>query len=559
MSTLLGWLTDPHPERGVRIADDRGGWEFVPYRELAASARRTGAAMRAAGLRPGEVVCLVLPGPRAFLTALFGAWAAGATAAPLAPPSFQGRAEYVTQLRAVLAQAAPALVVADEEAHEPVAEALGAAPWTPEEGPDEAPAAPAPLALLQFTSGSTGRPRGVRVSWRNLEANRVLQRRLIDWRAGEGIASWLPLHHDMGLIGCCLFAVAAQAPLWLMRPDQFIRDPARWLACFGPGGAAHSAAPSFAFAYAARRVRPERLAGLDLSGWRSVCVGAEPVDAAALDAFARFAAPAGFSPDAYLPSYGLAEHTLAVTAGGAPVRLVRPDWASLRFGGRVWIEESRTLGGAPVPPGGGWLVGHGLPAPQDAVTVRVLDEDGAALPAGHLGEIGLAGPSVTLGYQHAACTPRRGPGELRTGDAGFVHDGQLYVLGRMGDSLKLRARSVFVEDLDAKVAAAAGLDRDRVAVVAAHHEGRPAVAVFVEEPSGTWAAGVTEALRAELGPEPALTLVSGRRGLIQRTTSGKPRRRHLWQLLQERPLVRATILPTPGFAGEGGEQAPRCP
>src|SRR5581483_1813170 len=102
-------LTDPHPERGVRIADDRGGWEFVPYRELAAAARRTGAAMRAAGLRPGGVVCLVQTGPRGFLTALFGAWAAGATAAPLAPPSFQGRAEYVTQLRAVLAQAAPAL------------------------------------------------------------------------------------------------------------------------------------------------------------------------------------------------------------------------------------------------------------------------------------------------------------------------------------------------------------------------------------------------------------------------------------------------------------------
>ncbi|NEA52930.1 fatty acyl-AMP ligase [Streptomyces sp. SID13666] len=564
---LTAWLTDPHAGRGVRLADDSGGWTYVPYPELAAAARRAAAGMRSAGVRPGDVVCLLMPTGLPCLAALFGVWAVGATISPLPPPSFQTDDAYVEHIVAVLEQAAPALVIASGEFGDLAARAMTRAglpgrPWTPQEITAEAvpdgvapegpgseahrPVAPPAesIALLQFTSGSTGRPRGVRVSWRNLTANRALQSRLIGWKDGDGFASWLPLHHDMGLIGCCLFPVASQSDLWLMRPDQFIRDPARWLDCFAPGRAAHSAAPSFAFAYAARRVRPRRLDELDLSGWRSVCVGAEAVDPAALSAFARFAAPAGFSPDAYVPSYGLAENTLAVTGAAAPLLIVRPDWAALRMGRAVTVEDTARLGDGEVEPGSGWLVGHGFPQDGDGVAVRILDEDGAPVPAGHLGEIAVSGASVAPGY-HAGReggpdSTRFVEGELRTADAGFLHDGQLFVLGRMGDSLKLRGRSVYVDDLDAKVAAAAGLGRDRAAVVALNDRGRAGVAVFVEAAPGPWTEKVAEMLRAELGPEPALTLVAGRRGLLKRTTSGKLRRRHMWQLLQEGGLEAVT-------------------
>lgn len=371
---LTAWLTDPHPGRGVRLADDSGGWTHVPYPELAAAARRAAAGMRSAGVRPGDVVCLLMPTGLPCLAALFGVWAVGATISPLPPPSFQTDDAYVEHIVAVLEQATPALVIASGEFGDPAARAMTRAglpgrPWTPQEitagveAEAHRPVAPPAeaIALLQFTSGSTGRPRGVRVSWQNLTANRALQSRLIGWKDGDGFASWLPLHHDMGLIGCCLFPVASQSDLWLMRPDQFIRDPARWLDCFAPGRAAHSAAPSFAFAYAARRVRPRRLDQLDLSGWRSVCVGAEAVDPAALSAFARFAAPAGFSPDAYVPSYGLAENTLAVTGAAAPLLIVRPDWAALRMGRAVTVEDTARLGDGEVEPGSGWLVGHGFP------------------------------------------------------------------------------------------------------------------------------------------------------------------------------------------------------
>ncbi|WP_269858555.1 AMP-binding protein [Streptomyces sp. RPT161] len=552
MSRLISWLADPHPQRGVRFAADGGDWEFVSYRELASSARRMATEMVSAGVRPGDVVCLLMPSGRDCLAALFGTWAAGATISPLLPPSFQSDNEYTEYVSGILRQAEPALVVTAETYRPLAAEAMVRAgrsdePWIPREGATEIPIEDHDregIALLQFTSGSTGQPRGVRVSWDNLAANHAMLSRLLDWRDSDSVVSWLPLHHDMGLIGCCLFPFAAQGELWLMRPEQFIRDPARWLECLAPGKATHSAAPSFAFAYAARRVKPQRLAELDLSSWRSVVVGAEVVDPAALDAFARFAEPVGFSRDTYLPSYGLAENTLAVTGAEGPVVVVRPDWSSMRLGEPVRIQEAGKLGDRPIEPGSGWLVGHGAPHEADGVGVRILDAEGRPLPDGHLGEVAVTGSSVAQGYHggREGGSTRFVDDELRTGDAGFAHDGQLFVLGRMGDSLKLRGRSVYMDDLDAKVAAAARLDKDRIAVVAVNDRGRVGLAVFVESAPGPWTDAVTETLRGELGPEPSLTLVAGRRGLLKRTTSGKLRRRHMWQLLQEDKLKSVTVI-----------------
>jgi acyl-CoA synthetase (AMP-forming)/AMP-acid ligase II len=370
--------------------------------------------------------------------------------------------------------------------------------------------APGDLALLQFTSGSTGRPRGVRVTWGGLAANLAVIKRWAGWEDGDGVASWLPLHHDMGLIGCMLFAVAAQDHLWLMRPSQFIADPARWLACLEPGRARHSATPSFALAYAARKIPAARFGELDLSAWRSVTVGAEPVDAAALHSFTAAAAPAGFSPRAYLPAYGLAENTLAVTAAalGGPLTMVQPDWSAIRFGAAVPVRRSADLGELPVRPGAGWLIGHGMPRQGDGIGVRIVDERRRELPDGALGEIAVSGTSVAQGYH--GCPGERSAafcgGDLFTGDAGFVYGSDLYVLGRMGDSIKLRGRSVYAEDLDAKVAAATGLAKDRLVVVGAAQPSRAAVAVFADARPGPWADAAYRFLRAELGPEPAITV-----------------------------------------------------
>jgi fatty-acyl-CoA synthase len=556
MPEITSWLTEPVPGRGVHLANDGGGWDFVSYPDLAAQARRTGAELVAAGVRPGDVVCLLMPTGFPYFAAFFGVWVAGATPCPVVPPAFQAHADYVEHVATVLRQAEPSLVVTSPEYVSLVSRAMERAgrddePWLHRLGETEIePREPGELGLLQFTSGSTGDPRGARASWGNLAANLGMIYDFVDWRDGDGTASWLPLHHDMGLIGCMICTVSAQGNLWLMQPEQFIRRPAQWLGCFAPGMASHTASPAFGFSYAARRVSAEQMAGLDLSNWRTAMVGAETIDPAALARFAQHAAPAGFRGDVYVPSYGLAEATLAVTVGTGPAarRLVRVETGSLNFGDPVRILDAAPLDERPRSSHEGWLIGHGTPAAGHGVTVRVLGEDGVELPDGSLGEITVTGPNVTDGYHSGreGGSTRFVDGALHTGDAGFLHDGDLYVLGRMGDALKLNGRSVYVEDLDVKVAAACGLDRSRLAVVSVYGAAGGGVALFAEAPAdGEWAGRARAALRGELGPDCPVTVIAGTRGLVKRTSSGKPRRSHLWRLFQAGRLERAVVVPEP--------------
>ncbi|GAA0570313.1 hypothetical protein GCM10010172_63430 [Paractinoplanes ferrugineus] len=526
---VRGWLTDPRPGRGLRLATD-DGWDFHPYAELALAARRSGAAMLTGGARPGDVVCLLMPTGYPALCAFFGAWAAGLTPCMITPPSFHRTAEYVELVASIVRQARPALVVTDEKYAD-----LVEVPFRHREAADPIdvlPVAADDLAILQFTSGSTGTPRGIPVTWRNLTVNIECSRDWCDWRDGDAGASWLPLYHDMGLIGTMLTTICSQGDLSLMRPAQFLRDPARWLERMTT--AAVSASPPFALEYAAARVPAERIAGLDLSGWRTLFVGAQTVDPAVLDRFATALEPAGFDPSALRPAYGMAETTLGVTATRPRTRplVVRVDPDTLRFGQPVKVEHRFRLGDEPVPAGGGWLTGCGGPVLDTAV--GVVDEDGAEVPDGCLGEIVVSGTTVTTGRSAGSDAGEGGAGDgrLRTGDAGFRYAGELFVLGRMGDSLKVNGRVVYVEDLDAAVVEATGLAAARCVVVSAPETDRAGVALFVEGRRGEWETTAAAALRARIGPGARLRFVVGH-GLIKRTTSGKPRRRALWQQLRD--------------------------
>ena len=550
---LTSWLTEPIDGHGIHLATSDGGWEFISYPELARAARRVGAELAAAGVSPGDVVCMLMSTGFSCLATFFGIWAAGATPSLVVPPSFQSRQEYVPHVAAVLRQARPALVAGGDGYQELIAEAMAAAgradePWIYRIGTDEiTPRPPAGLAVLQFTSGSTSQPRGVRATWDNLSANTAMLRSVLGWRAGDAMASWLPLHHDMGLVGALLTTVSVQGDLWLMQPEQFIRRPFQWLSCMQPGMAAHTMSPAFTFAYLSRRIGPGQLAGLDLSQWRTATVGAEVIDPAALASFARLARPAGFSSQVYRPGYGLAEATLVVTVAPGPgAVVVRPDAACLRFGEPVRLTGTARLTERLRPDEDGWLIGHGRPAPEHGVGVSIRDDRGAVLPDGYLGEIVVTGPGVTAGYHggQPGGSTRFAGAELRTGDAGFLYGADLFVLGRMGDSLKVNGASLYVEELDAVVATATGLDRSRLAAVSDPSPGRTGVALFAEaRPGGEWVEAASQALRRRLGPDVPVTVIAGRRGLIRKTSSGKPRRRHMWQLLQAGQLPRATVLP----------------
>lgn len=547
-SALRDWLAAPNTGRGVHLAADDGGWEYRGYGELAAAARRTAGALIEEGVRPGDVVCLILPTDFACIETYFGVWAAGATVCLITPPLFQDGDDYVAHVAAILRQAAPALVIASKDLTEYAGRAMDEAglsgePWQPRQAGEAADVQPAgELALLQFTSGSSGAPRGVVVTWENLEANSELIARTAGFADDDAVASWLPLYHDMGLIGCFLTPVARQATLRLMRPDHFIRDPARWIRCFAE--AVHTAAPPFAYAYCARRVKPEQLEGVDLSGWRTAIVGAEPIDPHALEVFARLVAPFGFSRTAFKPAFGMAETTLLVTMDREPrdPLAVRPDPESLSFGEPVRILEQHTLGAASVGAKAGWVVGCGTP--EDDVPVTIVDDEGAVVGDGVLGEIVVGGASACPGYYAGAegKSTRFVDGNVHTGDAGFFHEGQLFVLGRMGDSIKVRGRSVYVEDLEAKIAEASGLGKGRIVVVGVPGAGQKGLALFAETQDESWAGAVREMLRRRLGGDVELTIVVGA-GLIQRTSSGKPRRRYMWERLRSGQMAGARVLP----------------
>jgi acyl-CoA synthetase (AMP-forming)/AMP-acid ligase II len=507
---VLSWLDTPAPARGLRVSTPRGGWHFTSYRDLAALARRAAGGLRALDVPDGAVVGVVAGGGPAFVAAFFGALAAGCTAAPLPAPSrFSDRISYDRQLGAALRVARPAAVIATPDAIDrvrPLAppgcrvadlDALTSGQSSTPHGP------PGAHSLLQFTSGSTGPARAVRISAVALAANVDAIGRWLGMTAADATATWLPPHHDMGLIGCLVTPVAHQVDLWQMRPEEFVHRPARYLECFGRHGATLTAMPAFGLDYVVRRVGADRLAGLDFSGWRALVVGAERVDPATLVAFAGHLAPYGFDARALAPAYGLAEATLAVT--GAPP-------------GRPW----RTADAG----GGARVVGCG-PALGGA-SVSIVDESGRPRRAGAVGEIVVRGPAVADGYAGdvSGSATRLTADALRTGDAGFLLDGHLYVLGRLGDALKLRGRTLFAEELEATLRAA-GVPPRRVAVLLGHVDGRAHVVALFERAEPDWPARAGPLL-GRLTEGARVVLLDAPAGTIARTASGKPRRRLLW-------------------------------
>jgi acyl-CoA synthetase (AMP-forming)/AMP-acid ligase II len=534
---LLAWTEEPDHRRGIHFAAHDDAWDHWSYATLAAHARRVAAGMTAAGVgRNGRVAVVLRSGP-GFVATLFGTMLAGATPCPVAPPLlFQDRDRYDAHVRAVLATARPSLVVTGDDLVDHLTRLTPAAVATVDDlvaraGSGDAPdRPPAELALLQFTSGSSGTPRGVRVPFGALEANVAAIRRWLAMGPDDPTASWLPVHHDMGLIGCLVTPVVNGSDLWLLGPERFVRNPLRYLRCFGSAGARLSAMPGFGLDHVTRRVPPAALDGLDFGGWRALILGAERIDPAALARFAALLAPHGFRPSAFRPAYGLAEATLAVTGLplGETYTSTPVDSAAVAVGACVTA--------APGPP----VVGCG--PPLAGVHVHIVGEDGTTLPEGHVGEIVVTAPSVAAGYEDgggtSTSTTAIADGTLHTGDAGFLHGGQLHVLGRLGDAMKVRGRALFAEDVEAALVET-GLRRDRVAVLlGTTPAGVPTAVAAIEQADDAACAAAAAVLRRLA--EGAVPVVLGLpRRTIPRTTSGKPRRRPLWRAYAEGRLAGA--------------------
>lgn len=552
ISQLLAWLADPNVDRGISFLQPDGTWRKLTYAELAELTHAASGGLVRHGMDPGSVVSIVARSGPSFVATLFGVLAAGGTASPIAPPlAFRDRVRYGAHVASLLDAAGSSWVVADTDLIETltpiIAELHAAQPGRSvkliaietllsagaSDGHSFTVQPPAELALVQFTSGSSGTARGVHVSFAALESNVAAIQGWLEMGVDDATAAWLPVHHDMGLVGCLLTPMVNRSDIWLMQPQQFVQRPLTYLECFGRSGARLSAMPNFGLAYIARRVRAHQLQGMDFSQWRAVIVGAERPDAADFDAFCTLLAPYGLNRRALLPAYGLAEATLAVTglALDETYRVLDVRADSLVFGDIV-VPAEQTGSAETVR-----LVGCGRPL--GATTVRVHDEKGVTLDGGEIGEIVVGGTSVTAGYAAAHGLSPFASGGLATGDAGFFANGQLYVLGRLGDSMKIRGRTVFAEDIEAALADN-GVPALRVAALLGQVRGRARVVALFEKADEAWLAAARKVLAA-LTEGAEIVLMDGPRGVIARTTSGKPRRRVLWRLYVSGKLAAVEI------------------
>lgn len=518
---------------GVNLYGLRGELvEALPYQALRLAAREHAARLLAAGLRPGDRVALIAETDGDFVRAFFACQYAGLIPAPLPLPTpLGGRAAYVDQIRRMVAAAKAGALIGPLALEPWVAEIAegqdlkfaGALSALPDAAAAELPAiGPDSPCYLQFSSGSTRFPTGVLVTHRALMANAVaITRDGLQVRPEDRAISWLPLYHDMGLVGFLLSPLCAQMTVDLMPTGAFVRRPLLWLDLIGRNGATISYSPTFGYELCARRAQNAAIDHLDLSRWRIAGLGGDMIRMKPLREFAATFAAVGFSPTAFVASYGMAEATLALTmaplseglvAETLDVERLERDAVAVATTDAARARDFARCG----PP----LPGHEL---------QVRDETGKVLAARQVGRIFARGPSLMKGYfeQPQASADALGPdGWLDTGDLGYFSEGQIVITGRIKDLIILNGRNIWPQDLEwTAEAEIAGLRSGDVAAFSVPVDGEEAVIVLVQSRSSDpevrarLVQDVTDLLRLRHGVEAKVQLVGGH--ALPQTSSGK--------------------------------------
>ncbi|MCO5166086.1 MAG: AMP-binding protein [Planctomycetes bacterium] len=488
----------------LAVYDRRGKTKLErPYPEVARRARAWGAWLEAQGVQPGDLVFLCLPTSHELVEGFLGASLVGALPCCLALPRAIGGLDVFRRRVEQLARFGRGHLVTTPE----VGAELGAPFLAPPDALDLDRLAAVPrldpdaLAYVQLTSGSTSVPKAVSITHRNLAANTAAIYTRGAGSPAETYVAWLPLYHDMGLVGILFTAMFHGCSLALMTPETFVGTPRRWLEAMTDVRKDHTivtSAPNFGYQWAVDRIPAEKVAGLDLSRWRIACCGAEMVRPATLEEFTARFRPAGFDPGALIPCYGMAEATLAVTMSPAGR-------------GPVVVDGSVSCGPAV----------DGL-----EVTIRPVGSD-ETLPEGTEGEIVLRGSSVFPGYfrdDEATAAVLR-DGLFRTGDLGYLRQGELHVTGRVKDLIIIDGANVAPHELEWLAQAHVDLDGGRAAAFSVEH-GRREVPVLVVEVKEVPPREAIDALRAAVARDvaPLHDLVFVRRGTVPKTSSGKVQR-----------------------------------
>ncbi len=577
------------PERPVYTeVDDRGrdGRSLTSAALLRSAAAVAGRLRGVERLEPGTAVILIYPPGADFVVAFLGCMLAGLVPVPVAPVDPMNARKELPRLERIVrdCDARAMLTNAVYKRARVFGRVRGLVgerelprwpdiPWvvTTERGPVLRRSKPLhessfhrpsadDIAFLQYTSGSTSDPKGVSITHGNLSHQLALNASELGFGPDTVMAGWVPHFHDFGLISAICSALAGYGHLYMMSPLAFVRRPLAWVELMSRVRANATASPNFGYELVTRKSTPAERRQLDLSSLNVAMIAAEPIRAETLDAFAEAFSVAGFRREALVPAYGLAEHTVGVTMGG--VERVVVDAAALETERRVVPRSDGRV-----------LVGCGRVA--EGVTVEIVNpESGVPVPAGGVGEIWVDSPSKAKGYfgrpdatalTFEAVVPGRSETFLRTGDLGFLHEGELYVTGRLKDVIILRGRNVHPNDLEESVrgvhpsvrpGGVAFFGTDRMSSGALAGEERVAAMVEVAESDATLSGpAVAEAVRAAVQAEHAIHvawLVVVPKGTTPRTTSGKVQRQRAKALFFDERLSRDPNVYLKSFEVGGG-------
>lgn len=522
---------------GARFVNRSGGEEFYPYDAILTRALKAAATYQARGIRTGDRIALVLPTSVGFLDAFLGAMLAGAIPTALYPPVRLGRLdEYYARTRFMLGAVGTRLLVTDARIGRLLGRAVEGVPSldatldvsalldAPAESWQQPQIDPDAPAFLQFSSGTTVEPKAVMVSHTNALANLAmidtLFHSITEAEAEQGGVCWLPLYHDMGLLGCMLLGIYHPGTITYINPEHFIVQPALWLKTLSKYRAISSPAPDFAYGVCASKIRDDELDGVDLSHWRYALNGAEPIDVNTMNRFSARFARWGFRAEAMMPVYGLAEAGLAVTFSdpATPPHVEEFDREQLAKAGVARSGKGRRL--------------PSVGRPMPGLRVEIRDEHDRSVPDGAVGTIMVAGPSITRGYfaNPELTAQLLRDGWLDTGDLGFIHAGELYITGRKKDLIIIRGRNIAPQEIEALAAGAPGLRTGCIIAGGLFVEGEGEQLIVLaeqdarsERPSEELAADIHARILEGIGLAPRAIDVL-KPGTLPRTSSGKLRR-----------------------------------
>ncbi len=536
---VLDWHVRTHPERPhLYLLAESGAEEEIRYGALAREAQAIAAGLQARELRPGQTVAIMLPTGRDYFTSFFGVLAAGAIPVPIYPPVRASQIEeHLRRHARILANARATVLITVPEAKPQAAllrlllPDLGLITTAAELAASQAASArpllrDADIALLQYTSGSTGHPKGVILTHANLLANIRAMGRAIQADSSDVFVSWMPLYHDMGLIGAWLGSLYYAMPLVVMSPLTFLARPERWLWAMHRHRATLSGAPNFGYELCLRRIADADIHGLDLSAWRFAFNGAEPVSPDTLARFSARFAPYGFKPEAMAPVYGLAECAVGLSFP-PPARRPVVD----RVSRETLMRAGRAVAVAPEDAAALEFVGCGRPLPGHEL--RIVDATGHEVGEREEGRLEFRGPSATSGYFHNPEATRAlfHDGWLDSGDLAYLADGEVYITGRLKDVIIRAGRNIYPHEIEEAVGNLAGIRKGCVAVFGTHNHATATEKLVVlaetretePEARARLCAAVNATVLDHIGAPPDDVVLAPPRSVLK-TSSGKVRR-----------------------------------